>query len=190
MHAAHDGPATLTARLPTPQQDAGGSDVVAGMLQFINTQKLATNKPPSGAPHAVSVSSKGQPCTQMKWVQPSGERAAQWPWCSSLCAATRIHDPAGEEAPRAGQADQLAAALLCSLQLIPLAKPPSAPLSALRPSGPRKPGEGTENEEQGIIAADPTEHGCAARLAALASWLAAELLWWQVGGWRRRVSHQ
>jgi hypothetical protein len=71
---------------PLLQLKQDGTDVVAGMLQFINTQKLATNKPPPGSvPHPATC--KGQAAGQMKWVQPSGEQASQLACAGPSCRA-------------------------------------------------------------------------------------------------------
>jgi hypothetical protein len=58
---------------------AGHDDAVAGMLDFINTSKLATNKP------IPSASQSGG--AQVKWVQPSGGRHPAKPMIMTLNAA-------------------------------------------------------------------------------------------------------
>lgn len=92
----------FTARDPSVPYQAG--EVVNKLLDYINTNKLAANRPVYQVqPSVVTVNNTG---TGIKWVQPSG---------------------------------------------------------------PRKPGEGIENEEQGILSAEPVQTGVMLRITLLAA---------------------
>jgi len=130
---------------PSPSPAGGGGEVVSSMLGFIRERKLATNNPSQrrtslGGESTGSNSSGASKGSMKIWIQPSGEwhmhersislvggkgRGARMHACMAVCAHHQTHSSWNHTC-----------------------QPPN------QPKGPRRPGEGTEDEEQGILTAE------------------------------------